>query len=207
MARNAVLPPATDTFVSWQERGPVLYHLATRWTDSITVGMQRNDPLLGTATVRFAGGRVHSASVRWSESGVVQRAVAVEVRGDTVVVSDTARRAYPLPTGPWAVADYGMDDLFVEVVRALEPDREHLVSVLRPYGSKWDSVRVRISAREGGRVIESVAAPDDTSRFVVTDDGTLVQGLRSKYPKHERRPLEGSRAFALYLQLRIPTTR
>ena len=30
MARRVVLPPATDTFVSWEERGPVLYHTVTR---------------------------------------------------------------------------------------------------------------------------------------------------------------------------------
>ena len=64
MARRVVLPPATDTFVSWEERGPVLYHTVTRWTDSIRAGLRRNDSLFGTATVRFANGGVRTASVR-----------------------------------------------------------------------------------------------------------------------------------------------
>ena len=78
-----------------------------------------------------------------------------------------------------------------------------MVHVLRPYGLKWDSVTVRASDQKGARTIEVVSAPDDTSRFVVADDGTLVQELRSKYPANERRPLEETRAFALYLALRV----
>lgn len=207
MARTGGLPAAVDTFVSWTERGPVLYHLVTRSADSIVVGMQRNDPLIGGATVRFVSGRVQSASVRWSDRGEVRRAVDVVVDGDSVVVTDTARTAFPRPTGVWAVADHGMDDLLVEVLRSLETDRDHRVSVFRPYGGKWDSLAVRLSDRNGGRAIQVVAAPDDTSRFIVAEDGTLLQVLRAKYPTNERRPLEDTRAFALYLHLRIPDRR
>ena len=207
MARSKSLPTATDTSVSWTERGPVLFHLATRWSDSITVGMQRNDPLSGTATVRFSRGEVSSAAIRWSEGDKLQRSVTVEVRDDSVVATDTVRHSYPRPTGVWAVADYGMDDLLVASLRSLAPGREHSVSVFRPYGLKWDSLAVRVRVREGGLLVEAVAAPDDTSRFLVADDGTLVQELRSKYPSHERRPLEGTRAFVLYQRLRNPEKR
>ncbi len=207
MVSTSRLASAADTFVSWTERGPVLYHLVTRSTDSIVVGMQRNDPLVGVATVRFVERRIRSASVQWSERGETQRSVTVEVDGETVVVTDTARRVFPRPTGVWAIADYGMDDLLVEVLRSLETDREYPVSVFRPYGGRWDSLVVRLSHRKGGLEIQVVAAPDDTSRFIVADDGTLVQELRSKYPTNERRPLEGTRAFALYSQLRVPDRR
>ena len=202
MARNRVLPTATDTFVSWTERDPVLYHLATRWSDSITVGMQRNDPVAGTATVRFARGGVSSATIRWSAGEKPQRLVTVEVGGDSGVVTDTVRRSYPRSKGVWAVADYGMDDLLVASLRSLAPGTEHSVSVLRPYGLRWDSLAVRVHVRAGGLLIESVAAPDDTTRFLVADDGTLVHETRSKYPSNERRPLEGTRAFVQYERLR-----
>lgn len=202
MARRIVLPPATDTFVSWEGRGPVLYHTVTRWSDSIRVGLQRNDSLFGTTTVRFANGRVRAASVRWVDHGVLQRAVEIEVAGDTVLVRDSVRRAFVRPTGLWTVADYGMDDLLVAVLQPLPSGTPQMMHVLRPYGLKWDSLTVRVSDQKGARTIEVVSAPDDTSRFVVADDGTLVQELRSKYPANERRPLEETRAFALYLTLR-----
>ncbi len=204
MARAGRLEAAADTFVSWTERGPVLYHLVTRWGDGIKVAMQRNDQLTGTATVRFASGGVRGASVQWSDKGKVLRAVSVDVRGDSVVVSDTVRLAFPRPDGAWAVADYGMDDLLVEAVRTLEPGREHLVRVYRPFGARWDSLTVRLDRRDGGLIIDAAAAPDDTSRFVVADDGTVVQELRSKYPANERRPLEETRAYAIYLRMRLP---
>ncbi len=202
MARRIVLPPGTDTFVSWEGRGPVLYHTVTRWSDSIRVGLQRNDSLFGTATVRFANGGVGTASVRWIDRGVLQCAVEIEVAGDTVLVRDSVRRAFVRPTGVWTVADFGMDDLLVAALQSLPSGASQMVHVLRPYGLKWDSLTVRVSGQNGARIIEVVSAPDDTSRFVVADDGTLVQELRSKYPANERRPLEETRAFALYLALR-----
>lgn len=182
----------------------MLYHLVTRWTDSITTGMQRNGPLFGTATVRFTDDEVHSASVRWSENGIAQRDVTIEVRGDSILVRDPSPHTFPRPVGAWAVADYGMTDLLVHSLRTLTPGKEHSVRVFRPYGGKWDVLTVRVSRRMDGHLIESVAAPNDTSTFVVARDGTLVQELRSKYPANERRPLEGTRAFTLYLQSRLP---
>jgi hypothetical protein len=202
MARHGRLASAADTFVSWQDGVPILYHTVTRWVDSITAGMERNDPLSGSATVRFANGRVRSASVRWHQGEKEVRAVTIEAIGDSLIVTDPVRRAFSTPRSTWAIADYGMDDLLVAALSSLSSGREHSVRVFRPYGAKWDSLLVRVSDRKGGRVLEWVAAPGDTTTLVIADDGTLVHERRSKYPNNERRPLEGTRAFALYRRFR-----
>lgn len=50
----------------------------------------------------------------------------------------------------------------------------------------------------GGRRWEE----QDVMRILVGASLLLVQGLRAKHPTNERRPLEGTRAYALYSQVR-----
>ena len=205
MARAGLDEPAADTFVTWSPR-PVLYHTVSREPDQVRTALIRADGLAGVADVQFAGSVPTNAQVTWRRGGQTLRSIQLQVRRDSLHVKDSVLQVYPIPSDEWLIADYGMEDLLLPVLGALEHEATRTIAVYRPYAAKWDTLQVRSNHTGGRRLVEIQSAPDDLWTLVLGDDDTIIQILRSKYPDFERRPIEESRRVAEYMaQRRTPS--
>jgi hypothetical protein len=203
--RRATVPlPAGDTTVSWNG-GPILYHISVRTADGISSAMLRNDSLLGSATVRWAEGTPVAFDVTWRAA----EAVAVEVHGrrndSLFTIAGTSSATFRIPTLPWAVADYGMEEQLVPLLRQLPADNTvHAVAIFRPFGGRWDTLTVKLTqGLEEAYYLETISKAD-TVVSVFTNAGVLVQVVK-KHTNQERRPLERSRLYSDYCYFRIST--
>ena len=205
MERSGVELVAPDTFVTWSPR-PVLYHTVSRSAEGIQSALIRADGLAGVAKIALVRGQATGAQVTWWRAGERLRDIVISVTGDSLHVRDTVNQSYPLPKIPWAIADYGMDDLLVPAFLALAPDGHGSLTVFRPYAVKWDTLDVRVRIDETRRYVEVGNAPDDLWTLVLSEDDAVLQILRSKYPHFERRPLEQSSRVGQYMILRRTPT-
>jgi hypothetical protein len=193
--------PVGDTLISWYGH-PILFHTVSRTGTAVREGMLRSDSLLGTAEVEWQAGHVTSATARWTRGDSTEADVALTVQGDTIRVTGTTPSFHVVPTGPWGVADYGMEDLLVPTLRAL-PDHTtpRDVAVYRPYAAKWESLQVSQRPVGDGVLYELRDADGKRDWWLVSHAGDLVQ-LRREGQDFERRPLEESRLVPEYARLK-----
>jgi hypothetical protein len=189
--------PAGDTLVSWYGN-PILFHTVRRGGSEIEMGMVRLDRLVGTAFVAWKNARPAAGEVRWTQGD----AVVLDVRLAVDRVSGNQPHSWHLPAMPWAVADYGMEDLTLPLLESLDLQRGVVsIAAYRPYGAKWDTLQVTKRAVGDGVLYELRGSDGKRDWWLASPSGSLVQ-LRREGQDFERRPLEQTALFEEYRRLR-----
>jgi hypothetical protein len=189
--------PAGDTAVSWTERGPILYFTTHLAGDTIATAMAREDGLVGTTTAIWSHGRMASFRTTWTRGDSVLLEIVGAIRGQQLVLRGRRDTSLAIPSMPWLVADYGLEDLTVPLLRQADSSATQFVA-LRPYPFKWDTVTIRGRRSGGYLVVSAVQGPKVRETYVLDDRGVLL--LRRGDQVMERRPLEGTARFADFLR-------
>lgn len=203
MARNTSRSvPQGDTFVSWSPR-PVLYSTVRRHAGGVESSLIRADGMVGTAEASWTGGRPTLVRIRWTEPGKELLQVDARVEGEQLVISGGRDTTLAVPTLPWAIADYGMEDQLLPLIDAIAGGTDaQTIAVYRPYPNSWDSLSVRVEDRAGGRRVTLVDKEGERWTWMISAAGALVQMTRSKHADFERKPLPTSARVADYMRLR-----
>ena len=192
--------PAGDTLVTWHNK-PILWHTAAVWPDSVKAGLVRSDSMVGVASTIWRNNVPTRFSARWTEPGkatIDRRGVVAQGR---IAISGSRDTTLRLPSSAWGVADVGMDDQLLPLLRTMPPSAEALrLIVLRPYSLTWDTLAVT-SARRGEVQVISVRSGSQPNRLFVIYEGKLVW-LRDIAQQNERRPLEGTAAYRQFVRAR-----
>lgn len=89
-----------------------------------------------------------------------------------------------MPTGPWLVADYGMEDQALPLVQQFETDSlPHEVAVYRPYARKLNVVTMAVKKRPWGHVVNVSEPEGKVDHWQVTREGALVRITNDKEPE------------------------
>ena len=188
-ARGGPLP-AGDTLVTWARQGPILFHTIQRLQSGLTSSMLRNDGLIGVLTTSIASGTPNAFDVTWRNGASAVLSRRGQVR-DTMleITGDTAVRL-PLPSGPWGIAEYGMDEhLFAIALVSAQPGKKQSMTVLRPYHLRWDTVTVDVERGPRMMRIAVDAGAADASDLFGTLNGRYL-GSRRLSGQAEQHPLE-----------------
>jgi len=150
-----------DTFLTWYPQPGVLIHTFRIDSGVIEASLLRGDRMLGTAHVEWDASRVIRFNVLWTRADTLHANVdsAISVVGwvdtDSIRITTPSNRALPVPTIPWGVADFGMEEQLIPVWRALSSGQPaRAIAVLRPYHLKFDTVSVSVRDTAGLRVVE-----------------------------------------------------
>lgn len=205
--RSPGVLPTGDTLVSWNGDHPVLFHTGARDSLGVRAGLLRADRMLGSADVRWARGTPESFVVRWltprsiSIDSLVIRG-SVDARGLHISRSHSRDTVLAVPARSWAVADYGMEELLLPVFEAITGNTVTSIAVFRPYGQKWDTLRVSAGpAGNGWRVIRW-SEKDGTNWTAVLEGSHLLWVRRSDHPDNETVALEGTAIRAILDRIR-----
>ena len=100
--------------------------------------------------------------------------------------------ALALPTLPWAVADYGMEELLLPLFDGSPRTTAQRVAVLRPLSLKWDTLSMTTAAPAPTWIVATwtEGEPKEEWRAAVLDGRHLLWVRRSQFPDNEKRPLE-----------------
>lgn len=191
--------PAGDTLVSWYGN-PVLLHTVRYRENEIATGMVRADGLLGTETVTWSGGHPLKAEVLWTQGDSILSEVRMVVDGDSVRVAGTTSQSWIIPSTPWAVADYGMEDQVLPLLATVQSAGATTITIYRPFAAKWDTLHVTQRPLAGGAQFELQARDGKREWWLVTQSGFLVQ-IRREGQDFERRPLERTHLVREYVHL------
>ena len=193
---------AGDTFVTWSP-DPVLISTVRRGQDRVESGLIRADGMVGSADASWHRGVQTSVRVRWTHGAEEPLTLHARLEGGRILLRGSRDTALVVPSLPWAIADYGMEDQLLPLIDVLADRAEpRTVLVYRPYPNRWDSLTVAVEAIPGGRRATLVESEGTRWTWVISDGGALVQILRSEHPGIERRPLETTARMADYLRLR-----
>ena len=119
-----------------------------------------------------------------------------------IAISGSLDTTLRIPTGAWGIADHGMDDQLLPLLRTMPPSSEPLrLIVLRPYRLTWDTLAVTSARRMDVQVV-SVRSGGESTRMFVIFEGKLVW-LRDVAQQSERRPLEGTAAYRQFVRARV----
>jgi hypothetical protein len=187
--------PRGDTLVEFAKQGPILYFTVRGTADSIASCMVRNDGLVGWAGSQWTAERLTGFTTRWASPQGVQLEIRGQVVGAQVKLSGAKSDHLIVPSIPWAVADYGMDDQLVPVLLRLRGDSAQVIAVWRPFGQKWDTLTVRRRLIDGVSLITTGA----TTWAISADRRLLFAEDRDQ--SSDRRPLEGNARFAEYQRI------
>jgi hypothetical protein len=197
---TAAAVPQGDTFVTWAP-SPILYSTVARDTHCVRSSLLRNDGMVGIARACWDDGRQSRVTITWGIRDSVSFSLEIARVGDRLVGTGEGAFNTKVPTIPWAIADYGMEDQEVPLLRSIVGDSVS-VALYRPYAAKWDTVAVwGIPAGKVGRIRLRTSAGEEWS-YLLAIDGALLQTTRSRYPDFERRPLELGPRYQEYLRLR-----
>ena len=197
--RGIVLPG--DTSVTWYAGNPSYFNISQRIPNGVQSGFVGGRGMTGTALAHWAAGRQTDVMVRWTDTSTTT--IAMTVRETTMLVASGSRvDTLALPSTPWVIADYGVDDQSIPLYLSLSGTTR--VAVYRPYVRKWDTVTVAVGKKDGVLTVEETDAKGETFTMSLTDDGAILRIVRSKSPTSVRRPLELSRLWRAYLDLTSP---
>ena len=204
-----------DTFLTWNPKPGGLIHTISVTASSVRASLLRGDGMIGTADVRWGGGCPTGFDVEWTTRDSVTGKAQLDLESHGTIVRDTLRvsgskpAAFPLPAGLWAVADFGMEEALIPILRAMAPTTGwQTVAVFRPWHGRWDSVSVAVHDTAGVRVVESravVAFGDGKQSYelmILNPRGDLLSIVRFDQP-NERRPMEGTMRYEEY-RARLP---
>ena len=187
--------PQGDTLVEFAKQGPILYFTVANTADTVASSMVRNDGLVGWANSSWSHGRPTRFTARWARPESVEVDISGQVVGMEMRLRGAQLDHLTLPTLPWGVADYGMEDQLVPLFQTLPRDTAQNIAVWRPYGQKWDTVTVRTHLVEGVLLVSEGAVTwgiSSAGRLLLHQD--RAQGAL-------RRPLEGTASFAEYRRI------
>jgi len=198
-----------DTFLTWNPKPGGLIH-TIRVTDTTAAAtLLRGDGMIGTAAVRLVRNRPASFDVVWTTrdsatgKALPDRESHGVVVGDSMRISGTKPQVTSIPPGRWAIADFGMEELLIPLLRDLPIGGPHRVAVFRPWHGRWDSISVQVRDTAGVRFVDErqgIALGDakQTHEVVILNaQGDLLAIVRFDQAD-ERRPLEGSARWAEY---------
>jgi len=194
--------PAGDTFVTWTPK-PDLYTTVSRADSTIASSLVSTDGVIGTAEAVWQGGRQREVRVRWTKGSATLMELKARLEAGVIHFAGARDTAFQAPTLPWAVADYGMEDQLLPLIRGAGVDARHLrVDIYRPRQERWDTVSIACR-RAQGATLATVTEPDGEHFFwTITADGALVWITRDRNRGFERRPLEMTARVADYMSLR-----
>lgn len=205
---NRPLTPG-DTFLTWAPEPGRLIHTVAVDARGTRSSLLRGDGMIGTAIVQWSRGHPSTFDVQWttrdSSTGkakpdVVSRGVFVR---DSLRITGSKPDVVAIPSGLWAVADYGMEEALIPVIRSLAATgHSQIVSVFRPWHGRWDTVSVAVHDTAGLRVVELQGIDKLHELEVLTTGDALLWIVRFDQPE-ERRPLEDTRRYSEYLE-RLP---
>lgn len=193
--------PAGDTLLTWAAQGLILFHTARVTPTEVETAMVRQDRLLGTATSTWVDTTWQAAHGEWREGDSVTRTWSAERRPDGLLVRADRDTMIATPALPWAVAEYGMDDQLVPLLRALSASgTPRALAVFRPYAMHWDTLTVGARDTAGVRVVTEFEGGRAVEVRVLPPLGGILAARRTD--GSERRPLEGSPAYAQWQRRR-----
>ena len=203
MARTGRLRlPSGDTTVTWRrDGGPVLYHTTAQNAHGMHAGMLRNDNFVGVNEVLTDGTTPVSFSATWMQGD----SVLLNDRGartdSLLVIEGRVKRTYPVPDIAWTVADIGMEELLIPIMRRLASGpASHPIAVYRPFKQRWDTLTVQVTRDEDGLRVTFLGEPQKPVMFIAST-GEMLRIIHAAGGS-ERRPLENSRLYLAYLTLR-----
>jgi hypothetical protein len=186
-----------DTLVTFAPQGPILYHILGGSRDSVATTMIRNDGLVGTSATVWRSARLEKFVVRWFTPQAEQLSISGEVAGSALRLNGTRSPSVPLPSIPWGVADYGMEESLAPLLLSIPRGVETPVAVWRPFGQKWDTITVSVRASAGG----GARVTKGNVTWGISDAGRLVW-IDDARQKSTRRPLAGAPSFPTYERLK-----
>lgn len=197
-----------DTLLTWNPDPGGLIHTVAVDSGGARSSLLRGDGMIGIADVRWSGARPLRFTVEWTTRDSItgrsiphREAIGVAEQG-SLRVKGTKSDSLPLPPGPWAVADFGMNEQLVPLIRTLTTSSTpQLISVFRPWHGGWDSVTVVIRDTADVRTVELLGTDKAHEVMVLTAHGDLLWMIRYDQPA-ERRPLEGSSRYNEYVAKR-----
>lgn len=187
--------PSGDTLVTWRADGPILYHTAQRSGTTVRAGMFRNDALIGAAEVAWAANGPASFSVRWLGNSPLQLQGRVE--NGQLSLSGARDSRITVPTGAWAIAEFGMDDLMLPLIDQLSVNPQP-IAVFRPFAGKWDTVTASVSVRGEFRVMQLVDSKGKRTWCATDARRQSCLWIQESTSATERRPLEGTETFKTF---------
>src|SRR5262249_45343525 len=187
-ARSPQVLPVGDTLVSWNAGRPVLFHTGSRDSGGVRAGMLRADRMYGSADVRWTADAPRSFVVQWLTPGsagvdsLIVRGV-VEPTGLRISRLHARDTVLAVPTGLWAIADYGMEELLLPAFDRAS-NAPAALAVFRPYGLKWDTLQISAGpASKDWRVIRWFEK--DSSLWAAVLQGShLLWVRRSDHPDY-----------------------
>jgi hypothetical protein len=199
-----VCPPisAGDTFVTWTPK-PDLYTTVSRTDSTVASSLVSTDGVIGTAQAVWQGGRQREVRIRWTRTSATLMELNVRLEAGVIHLAGARDTAFRAPSLPWAVADYGMEDQLLPLIRGAGVHARHLrVAIYRPRQERWDTVSITCR-RTQGATLATVTEPDGEHFFwTITADGALVWITRDRNRGFQRRPLELNNRVADYVRLR-----
>jgi len=199
---------AGDTFLTWNPDPGGLIHTVMIDSARASSSLLRGDGMIGTAEARWSGKQISDFETRWttrdsiSGRSVVQRQSHGEKRGDSLFVTGTAPGVFAVPAGFWAVADFGMEEQLIPLIRAVSVNAgRQSISVFRPWHNRWDTVSVAVRDTIDVRTAELIGVNKFHETMVFTVRGNLLCIFRYDQIS-ERRPLEGTVRYREYVARR-----
>jgi hypothetical protein len=211
MAQDSMMPlPPGDTLVSWSNVRAVLFHTGSRDPGGVRAGVLRMDGLRGIVDVRWVDGAPKSFLSLWLrlddstnvlETSLMQGEVGPD--GLRITRAGAPDTLVAIPSGRWAVADYGMESLLLPAFDDLPrsspasgsiPDSSSTLMVFRPFGMKWDALTVFGEMTGPGWRLIPWTDVDDVEWIAVARDSHLLFVGRYDRPDDATLALENTEA-------------
>ena len=209
------LPGRDTTFTFGTRDGKVtgVIFVQTERFDSARVesGIARAYGMVGTVQATYDRGRPRSYEATWTDSAARPVNHRLTVQGDRLVIhEDLALDTLPkpatdttiaVPSGPWMIAEYAMDELLVPIARTLPHDTLlHRVMIFRPTPRHWDTVRVRVRALaetpNAALVLSEFSGTENPTVMIIAPDGTLLYLEDRRDEGWRRVPTRNSHRYA-----------
>jgi hypothetical protein len=179
--------PAGDTSVTWEGRGAALLHAVRREGQTIESAMRRNDGATIHVSAGLADGHVVRYELLYTTPHEPPLRRRLEAATDFVRVTGTRDTVVTLPEGAWTVADYGMDEYLAPLVArmGMEGRTAAEISVLRPYGLRWDSRRLQVLALDDAFAgVLSAEGENAVTLLLVSPKGDLIYMENAHASRH-----------------------
>jgi len=192
-----------DTFLTFNPQPGGLTHTIRVGQGLVESSLLRADRMMGTARVEWTGGGVSRFEILWTRADTlrgagVDSAIAVRgyVDGDSIRITLPRAWALALPSIPWAVADFGMEEQLIPLFRSLPSGQAPKpVALLRPYHLRWDTVTVMVRDSAGLRLAVTLGRDKAREVWITDQDGQLLYVRRMDQPG-DRMPLPESGRYA-----------
>lgn len=185
--------PGRDT--SWTvTSAPVTLHTVNVLGQAIESGLARNDGSVGTALAETAAARPVQYQALWTAPGSADTSALAAVRNDTLYLTGTRSGVWPTPSGPWAIAEPGMEEQLVPALRTLADSQTVALPVFRPRAAEWETLTASGRYLPGGArlFLLSLREPDTRIAILIDSTGALLTVEKATDPPSRRLPPVGS---------------